>query len=274
MNETKPPGIRAFSFGGGWQSVAALVLVAQGQLDYPLFLFANVGDDSEHPGTLEYYRQHAAPFAAKHGIELVELRRIMKRTGQERTLLQDLTMPGSKSVNIPVRMANGAPGNRSCTADWKIKVIGDELKRRGASADNPAAIGIGISLDEISRVNSRREMPHERMEYPLLDLRIRRTDCPDIIRGAGLPIPPKSSCWFCPMHRPSAWADMRRDEPELFAKSCELEALLNDRRDELGKDHVYLTRFNRPLDQVIGHDLPLVDFDEADGACDSGHCFT
>jgi len=66
---------------------------------------------------------------------------------------------------------------------------------------------------------------------------------------------------------------MRRDEPELFAKSCRLEALLNDRRDELGKDHVYLTRFNKPLDQAIGYDTPM-DFDEADGACDSGHCFT
>lgn len=267
------PKIRGFSFGGGWQSMAALVLTVQGQLDYPLFIFANVGDDSEHPGTLEYYQNYAKPFAAEHGIELVELRRVMKRTGEERTLYQDLTRPGSKSLNIPVRMSNGAPGNRNCTATWKIAVIGAELERRGASADNPAAVGIGISLDEIHRVNSRRTEPYEQIEYPLLDLRIRRSDCPDIIRSAGLPVPPKSSCWFCPMHRPSAWADMRRDEPELFAKSCQLEALLNDRRDELGKDHVYLTRFNKPLEQAIGHDTPF-DFDEADGACDSGHCFT
>lgn len=267
--------IRSFSFGGGWQSTAALVLAARGELDFPLFLFSNVGDDSEHPGTLAYIKSHAAPFATAHGIELVTLHKVMKRTGEQRTLYQDLTRPGSRSLNIPVRMSNGAPGTRSCTADWKIKVIGDELKRRGATADNPATVGIGISVDEIGRVNNRRTEPYEQIEYPLLDLRIRRADCPGIIRSAGLPVPPKSSCWFCPMHRPSAWSDMRRENPDLFDRACRLETLLNNRRTELGKDPVWLTRFNAPLAEVIRNDTPLpMDFDDTDAACDSGHCFT
>ncbi|MEU8804899.1 hypothetical protein AB0C35_45775, partial [Spirillospora sp. NPDC048819] len=59
--------IRAFSYGGGWQSTAALVLAAQGHIDFDRFLFANVGDDSEHPATLRYIREHAAPYAAAHG---------------------------------------------------------------------------------------------------------------------------------------------------------------------------------------------------------------
>ncbi|WP_254897837.1 hypothetical protein [Kitasatospora sp. NA04385] len=37
------PVIRSFSFGGGVQSTAALVLAAQGRIDYRTFLFANVG---------------------------------------------------------------------------------------------------------------------------------------------------------------------------------------------------------------------------------------
>lgn len=268
--------IRVFSFGGGWQSMAALVLAAAGRLDYPLFLFANVGDDSEHPGTLAYFHQHAAPFAAAHGIELVELHKKVRGGGQ-RTLYQDLTRPGDHSPNIPVRAANGAPGARSCTSNWKVRVIRAELKRRGASPAAPAAMGLGISLDEVHRANDRHADPVERIEYPLLDLRIRRSDCPGIITGAGLPMPPRSACWFCPLKRPSAWTAMRADEPELFARACALEAHLNDRREVAGKPRLFLTRFARPLAEVIGHDQPLIGLDDTDpagGACDSGHCFT
>lgn len=43
--------LTVFSYGGGVQSNAALVLAAQGKLDCKTFLFANVGDDSENPAT-------------------------------------------------------------------------------------------------------------------------------------------------------------------------------------------------------------------------------
>lgn len=269
------PEIRSISYGGGVQSTGLLVLAATGRIDFPLFLMANVGDDSENPGTLRYVEQYARPYAEQHGITLHILDRV-RRDGTVETLWGRLTREGSRSLPIPVRMSNGAPGTRSCTADFKIKVIGRELKRLGATAAAPATVGIGISVDEIHRANSRRVEPHEQIAYPLLDLGLRRTDCARIIREAGLPVPPKSSCFFCPFHRPEAWHDMRRDTPELFEKACQLEDLLNRRRDTLDKDDVYLTRFGRPLRQAIpdGVDLlPLAD-DDADGACDSGWCMT
>jgi hypothetical protein len=274
MTDTRTASIKAFSFGGGVQSMTALVMAASGELDYRTFLMANVGDDSEHPGTLRYLHRYAIPYAEAHGLELVVLDRIMKRTRTVRTLYQDLTREGSRSLKIPVRMSNGAPGTRSCTASFKIAVIGDELKRRGATADNQATVGIGISLDEIVRANKRRCEPHEQIEYPLLERGIRRIDCARIIRRAGLPVPPKSSCWFCPFHRPEAWHDMRRNEPELFEKACQLEELLNRRRDELGKDHVWLTRFNQPLRKAIPDGVDTLPFDDEDTGCDSGWCMT
>lgn len=270
-------GLRSFSFGGGVQSTAALVLAAEGRIDFPLFIFSNVGEDSENPATLVYIEKYSRPYAETHGIELREVERIMQRTGEPRTLLQDLTREGSRSLKIPVRMSNGAPGTRSCTVTYKIETIGRELKRLGATPENPAHIGIGISVDEIHRANPDRAEPFERIEYPLLELGLRRVDCMRIIRSAGLPVPPKSSCWFCPFHRPETWHEMRRNEPDLFDQACNLEELLNRRRDELGRDHVWLTRFNMPLRQAIpdGVDLlPMVDDYETDGACDSGYCMT
>lgn len=307
--------LRSVSYGGGVQSTALLVLAAQGRIDFPLFLMANVGDDSEHPDTLDYVRNIAAPYAEQHGIELVVLDRV-KRDGNTETLYGRLMREGSRSLPIPVPMSNGAPGNRSCTADFKIRVIGKELKRRGATGGrfcdahrvqalndeanglgrfedatiptdcslgcvppNRATIGIGISLDEIHRANARRVDPHERVVYPLVGvgeetgLKMTRLDCLRVIREAGLPVPPKSSCYFCPFHTPTAWADLARERPDLFDRAADLEDTLNERRDTLGKDHVYLTRFGVPLREAIDTDqelLPLVD----DGSCDSGWCFT
>ena len=297
MSTDPPAELRSISYGGGVQSTALLVLAAQGRIDFRLFVFANVGSDSERAATLRYVEEYAKPYAVQHGIELAEVQRV-RRDGTAETLHGRLVRPGSRSLPIPVRMSNGAPGTRSCTADFKIKVVGKEMKRRGATAGRVciahqadptgpackgrkcvepriATIGIGISVDEITRANNRITEPHERIVYPLLDLGLRRIDCQRIIRDAGLPVPPKSSCYFCPFHRPETWHDMRREEPEEFEKACDLEDLLNARRDELGKDHVYLTRFNKPLREAIPEGVDLLPmFDEADGLCDSGWCMT
>jgi hypothetical protein len=134
---------------------AALVLAAAGRIDFRTFLFANVGADSEYPGTLTYFEQYAKPYAAANDLELIELHRV-RRDGSRETLYGRLTKPGSRSLPTPVRMSNGAPGTRSCTADFKIRVVGKWLKAHGASAENPATVGIGISTNEIMRANNRR----------------------------------------------------------------------------------------------------------------------
>lgn len=269
------PMIRAVSYGGGVQSTALLVLAAQRRIDFPLFLFANVGDDSEHPDTISYVHDVAVPYAAQHGIELLELHRVPTRgqsAGQVETLYGHLMRDGSRSLPIPVRMSNGAPGTRSCTADFKVRVVGRELQRRGATVDQPATVALGISVDEIERAKPGIDprSPYQVRTYPLLDLGLSRGGCKQVIAAAGLPVPPKSACWFCPFHDREAWRRLKRDEPDLFDRACDLERTLNERRDALGKDHVWLTRHGRPLADTVGDQLVL---DGMDG-CDSGWCMT
>ena len=270
-------GLRVISYGGGVQSTALLVLAARRVIDFGMFLFANVGDDSEDPATLAYIQRYAKPYAALHGIQLIELLR-RRRDGTAETLYGRLTKPGSRSLPIPVRMSNGAPGTRSCTSNFKVQVVGRWLKTHGASEATPATVGIGISLDEIERLTNRRATAYERCVYPLLDHNppLRRIDCQRVIRSAGLPVPPKSACWFCPFHRPSTWAEIRRDRPEIFARACDLEDLLNTRRASLGKDPVWLTRFNRPLTEAVKQAQQMLPgFDATDDiTCDNGACFT
>jgi hypothetical protein len=270
--------MRVISYGGGVQSTAMIVLATEGKIGpVDAALFANVGDDSEHPASITYVRDVAQPWAASRGLAVHELKRV-KRNGDVETLMGRMVRVGSRSLPIPIRGSDtGKPGKRSCTVDFKVNVIGKWLKKHGATETNKADVLLGISWDEISRLDGgKRQNAYERAVYPLIDLRLTREDCKRIIERAGLPVPQKSSCFFCPFHRPSVWARMRRDEPELFAKSADLEAMLNGRRDEYGKDRVYLTRFGKPLADVIHEEQPSLDMGTGPGAesCDDGYCWT
>lgn len=268
---------RVFSYGGGVQSTAALVLAAQGKIDFPTFLFCNVGADSENPETLKYVEQYAKPYALAHGIELIELQ--ATRFGEPDTIYQRLTRPGSRSIGIPVRMnGNGAPGRRSCTADFKIKVVDRWLKQQNAHTSGGAQVKLGISLDEVGRVKPNMDPETQAWKenvYPLLEeveKPLNRQDCLNIILHAGLPVPDKSSCYFCPYHKLSVWQKMRQDQPELFWKSVELEKLINERRATLGMDPVWFTRLLKPLDQSTHEYGQASLFDEELDACESGYC--
>src|SRR5262245_60973984 len=114
--------LRSFSYGAGTQSTAALVLAARREIDFPLFMFSNVGADSEKPGTIEYVHDVAMPFAREHGIELVEVARQSQHHGQESLLGHMLRI--ERGWPIPIRMApSGIPTKRVCTQKFKIDVI-------------------------------------------------------------------------------------------------------------------------------------------------------
>lgn len=240
--------VKAFSFGGGVQSVAALVLAAQGQIDYQTFLFANVGDDSEYPETMTYLRKVAMPYAAAHGLRLIELHKT-RADGSTESLWQKLSRT-ERSVDIPMYLPNGSPGHRSCTADYKVKVISKWMRQHGATKDAPGTVGIGISVDEIQRMKPS-QLPHIRNAHPLIDLELTRSDCTSLIASAGLPVPPKSSCFFCPFHSLNAWQELYDKHPDLFGRSVAIESLINERRAARGMPPIWLTRKARPLDQVV-----------------------
>ncbi len=116
-----------FSTGGGVQSTACLVLAAQGKIPYQTFIFANVGDKAESPATIQYVEQIVKPYAALHGIQWVDVAWV-DRQGRQRDLFDDL-LEQERSINIPAYMPGGMPGNRKCTAVFKIKPIAKWIKR-------------------------------------------------------------------------------------------------------------------------------------------------
>lgn len=267
--------MRIFSYGGGVQSTAVLVLASQGKVQYDHFLFANVGEDSEHPDTLEYFRDVAMPFAEKHGLDLQEVRKYRK--GEIETVRSRI-FSTRKSVPLPMRLNSGAPGRRSCTLDFKIRVI-DRWARDNRNGNNFFTVGLGISTDEIHRAKYR--PPDEvykglikELEYPLIDLRISRSDCQKIIATAGIEVPPPSACYFCPFHNDTEWHRLRQNKPDLFFDAVKIEKHLQDKRSRLcPKDAVWMHRKLIPLDRAIPDQPFLLDDDDLDN-CESGYCFT
>lgn len=247
------------SYGGGVQSTALLVLAAQGAIDASHAVFANVGDKSENPDSLAYLRDIAIPFGREHGVEVVELRNKVD-------LYDHVLSDTNRSIAIPLRMEGGGFGNRKCTERWKIARISAWAKQHGATPESPLTVHIGISTDEWQRANNGRPSRHETKSFPLLDLRISRDQCHGIIARAGLPIPPKSSCWFCPFTNPRHWAERRRDNPAMFEAAVAFEDGINAKRAAIGKDAGTLAG------------VPMRDIDEAQATlfdgCDSGYCWT
>lgn len=272
---------RAFSCGGGVQSTACLVLAVQGKIPHKTFIFANVGDKAESPHTIKYVKDILIPYAKANNIEWVTTQWKWTRDPERSPDMYDEIMrEGRKSFDIPlVAGGGGYMGNRGCTSKWKRQTVERELKRRGWTKEKPGILGKGISMDEPHRATPAREGDCWINDYPLIELGIDRSMCQSIIEKAGLPPAPKSSCWFCPYHTTTQWSQMKRDEPELFAKAVELENHVNAVRASVGKDKAYISavggKKNLGLAEAIPDQLDLFPewIDEQDG-CESGYCMT
>lgn len=266
--------VTAISYGGGVQSTALVVLACTGRIQADVALFANVGETAEHPATLTYVREVAIPWAAQRGLPIHELHKRNKR-GDIVDLRESVMREGDANIMIPARGSEtGAPGSRACTDNFKIRVVSKWLKANGATADAPARVAIGISTDEVHRVNTRRYNSREYKYFPLIDLGLDRSACAQLIADAGLPVPPKSACYFCPFHRPLVWREMRRDEPDLFQRAVDLERRVVEKRAAIGKHPLYLTRFGRPLDEAIDEAQSTLPGFEGHESCDEGYCWT
>lgn len=270
-----------FSYGGGVQSNAVMVLAEQGKIRVDAFVFANVGDDSENPETLAYIENHAKPYMEAHGMRYIEVRR------KGPSLYQVAADPKRRSVCIPARRRaeGGSDGraHRNCTTDWKIVPVDRWIV--GNYAGQHVKLGLGISVDEFQRARStawndrddvsKRKLGFWRSRwYPLLDLRLNRVQCAELILSAGLPLPPKSSCFFCPFRRKPEWVTLRAENPELFERAAKLEDALNAKGLE-GVYRLHGTPNWFSLREWVSSNITLPLFgDDEDGCADGGWCHT
>ena len=242
-----------WSFGGGTQSVAIAVLVANGKLPKPeRVVMADTGREASE--TWEYLDAYVRPLLTKVGLEVEVVTQELATVG---------LYSGNGDLLMPMYTTNGKLPT-FCSNEWKKRPIHRYLRSIGYGPKNPVKMWLGISVDEIHRAKPSGSEWIEH-DWPLLMIQPhRRDECKQVVIDAGLPSPPRSSCWMCPHRNDVEWKRLRDDYPGDWDRAVELEEDVR-KKDE----HIFLHLSRVPL-----ADADLND-DQRDlfGECDSGFCF-
>lgn len=194
------------AYGTGVDSTAMLIeWIARGErLD--AVLFADVG--AERPATYAFLEVFRSWLAAR-GVTLTVVRyqaRNFKNWPPYATIEENLLSNGT----LPSIAFSGA--GHTCSLKWKVAP-----QEAWTAAWPPAQaswaqggrvvklIGYDASPRDLKRYAHARDVQTDaryHYRYPLLEWGWDRTRCEARIEEAGLPVPPKSSCWFCTASRP------------------------------------------------------------------------
>lgn len=187
------------SFGGGVNSTAMLVGLYERNEPPDLVLFADTG--GEKPET---YR-HIEAFS--RWLEDGGFPPITVVSAKGKTLEQDcLDRHALPAI---------AYGKRTCSLRWKVEPQEQYLRHQGISE---YITMIGFDAGEWHRIRD-----GENKRYPLVEWKWFRRDCVEAIERQGLCVPPKSSCFFCPMNAKHEIRQLRLKHPDLLKRAIEME---------------------------------------------------
>ena len=240
------------AYGLGVNSTAMLVEFARRGIKPDLILFADTG--GEKPETYQYLPVIQA-FLKEVKFPPVVTVRYEPKTAPYRTLEGQCrhtgTLPslayGGKSCSVKYKIG---PQNKLITATFPpaefvargrrvVRAIGfDTSEERRTYAGVVKAIG--LDAGEEHRLTWARPKPGEEKEkpsreawldrhyfrywYPLFsDWRMDRAACEQSIRAAGLPVPVKSACFFCPASKKHEILWLRDHHPQLLDRALALE---------------------------------------------------
>lgn len=214
MSEILKPPIMV-SYGAGTNSTAMLVEMVRRGERVDLITFADTG--GERPETYAYVEMFSAWLVERGMPNIVTV----KKGGREETLEENcLRMNMLPSV---------AYGFKSCSQKYKIepqeKFANNHSLTLAAWANGLKVVKcIGYDAGEPHRAKLFEDKKYQ-WRYPLLEWDMGREECIESIRSAGLPLPGKSSCFFCPNAKP----------PEILSLPADLQnrAIAMERNAEL-----------------------------------------
>ena len=203
--------MKMLSYGGGLQTTALMVM-ARDKVDFDIAIFSDTG--GEKPETYWYMENYMKQMAHEKGIRFEFTRSELPSCQPD--LYGWLWRHGQIP---PIR------GRRLCSVKFKTEAVEKYMK-----GENYTTL-IGFSWDEKNRAEKSERFSHK--EYPLIDLHLTSNDCRNIITGYGLPLPLKSSCFFCPFQHPTEWNWLKNKHPDLFRKALALESRYHERRPDM-----------------------------------------
>ena len=187
------------SYGGGTNSTAMLIGCVERGIQVDHVLFADTG--GEKPHTYE----HNARFS--RWLEAHAMPSITVVRKENLTLEQDcLNRNALPSI---------AYGFKSCSDHFKLRPQRKYLEAIGIINHTKL---IGFDMDEPQRAR-----PILGNRYPLIEWGWGRAECVEAIEKAGIPLPGKSACFFCPSSKKAEIKVLRRMYPDLAARAVAME---------------------------------------------------
>lgn len=226
---------QVWSSGGGVQSTAIAALIVSGELPVPDC--AVIADTNfEVSTTWDYLETVVRPALEMVNVDLHRVRGLqtvgLLSGAEKKTIVMPMYSPGEKRERrLP----------KYCSNEWKTRPIQRFLRQRGIKS---ADFWIGYTTDEMERCRVYDDSQRWNHRYPLIDMRLSRSDCYAIIRDAGWPEPPRSACYMCPMRNDSEWRDLKQNSPRDFGKAVRMERSLQE------LDDVYFHDSCKPLNEA------------------------
>src|SRR3546814_252970 len=217
------------SLGMGVDSVAMTIALIQLGCVPDLVIFADtVGERPETYAYIETFQN----WLRQNGVEIVIARYIPVRApydSLEGELRTNNILPGV------------ALGRSSCSIKWKQEAIHQYIAGVPANGARPAQPGWKPALDawaagkrvvkligfDAGAKDKRRtgisgDDKYEHL-FLLRELGLDRLDCARLIQSVGLPIPLKSSCFFCSASKPAELIWLHHHHPDLFRRALIIE---------------------------------------------------
>lgn len=242
MSTTK---LRILSLGAGVQSTTLALMAAHCEVG-PMpdaAIFADTGDEPD--AVYDHLRWLMSPNVLPFPVHITSTGRLSEKLFQ-----------GDDEARVPFHVGAGGLSKRQCTRNYKLRPIRRKVRKllgvgpKGRIAAGAVEIWVGISLDEAIRIKpSGRDYLTNR--WPLIEKRIRRTDCMRWLERRGYDVPPKSSCVYCPYRSDAQWRDLRDSDPAGWQRAVEVDRRLRE-PDQVARfrGQLYAHRSCKPLDQV------------------------
>jgi hypothetical protein len=228
MTATTQTSPLVVSYGMGVDSTAVLVgLQARGERP-DLILFADTG--SEKPQTYAYL-DIINTWLISVGFPTVTVVKNPRPKAGDKSLGE-----ACKRLSVLPSLAYklGGKAAHQCSLVWKrdpqLKFIKTWAPARAAwEAGELVTFCIGYDAGPRDSCRSYsaegKASPGTRNRFPLIEWNWNREECERQIRAAGLPVPVKSACFFCPASKKHEIVALRDNNPELFADALEMERL-------------------------------------------------
>ena len=203
------------AIGGGTNSLAMIIEMHRRGIDIDVCIFADT--KAERPETYDSIKRTSEWLVSKgyNPIVIVSAEKTLEDDCLNRNALPSVAY-GFKTCSQRFKLA---PQDKWANNYEPFK----EIWKIGGKVTKFIGYDAGEERRAVNAAKYNRMDKKYNYAYPLIDWGIDRDMCIEIIQSEGLPLPGKSSCFFCPNMKKSEIVFLKKKHPDLYERAIEIE---------------------------------------------------